>query len=91
MRRTVFKTAALAASILVAIAGYVRPGQSISVVDSLGRTVAVPENARRIISLEPEITRIIVALGAGERLVGGYRKCVPTYEGDPAAKVNIGG
>jgi iron complex transport system substrate-binding protein len=42
----------------------------IEVVDSLGRKVAVPGKIGRIISLEPEITRIIVALGAGERLVG---------------------
>jgi iron complex transport system substrate-binding protein len=40
------------------------------VVDSLRRTVAIPSKVERIISLEPEITRIIVALGAGERLVG---------------------
>lgn len=42
----------------------------VSVVDSLGREVAVPGTISRIISLEPEITRIIVALGAGKRLVG---------------------
>jgi iron complex transport system substrate-binding protein len=38
--------------------------------DSLGRTVTIPAKAERILSLQPEITRIIVALGAGERLVG---------------------
>jgi len=45
------------------------PGQSrglIEVVDSLRRTVAIPAKVERIISLEPEITRIIVALGAVE-------------------------
>jgi len=45
-------------------------GGPIKVVDSLGRTVVLPAKVERIISLEPEITRIIVALGAGERLVG---------------------
>jgi iron complex transport system substrate-binding protein len=40
------------------------------VTDSLGRKVAIPGRVLRIISLEPEITRIIVALGGGERLVG---------------------
>jgi len=57
--------------VLAAPAGL--PGQSrgpIEVVDSLRRTVAIPAKVERIISLEPEITRIIVALGAGERLVG---------------------
>lgn len=38
--------------------------------DSLGRTVTIPAKVERILSLQPEITRIIVALGAGERLVG---------------------
>jgi len=41
-----------------------------TVVDSLGRTVSIPERAERILSLQPEISRIIVALGAGEKLVG---------------------
>jgi iron complex transport system substrate-binding protein len=45
-------------------------GDSMRVVDSLGRTVVVPARVERIISLEPEITRIIVALGGGDRLVG---------------------
>jgi iron complex transport system substrate-binding protein len=40
------------------------------VIDNLGRTVVLPAKVERIISLEPEITRIIVALGAGKRLVG---------------------
>ncbi len=42
----------------------------LSITDSLGRNVSLPAQAKKIISLEPEITRIIVALGEGERLVG---------------------
>jgi iron complex transport system substrate-binding protein len=38
--------------------------------DSLSRTVAVPAKPERILSLQPEITRILVSLGAGGRLVG---------------------
>ncbi len=38
--------------------------------DSLKRRVAVPERINRILSLEPEITRIIIALGGGDKLVG---------------------
>ena len=44
--------------------------EPVIVKDSLGRQVAVPSAVRRVISLEPEITRLIVALGAGETLVG---------------------
>jgi iron complex transport system substrate-binding protein len=39
-------------------------------VDNLGRRVSVRETVDRVISLEPEITRIIVALGEGRKLVG---------------------
>lgn len=45
-------------------------GRGYEIVDSLGRKVAVPAKVERIISLEPETTRIIIALGAGDRLVG---------------------
>jgi iron complex transport system substrate-binding protein len=38
--------------------------------DSLGRNVVLPRHAEKILSLQPEITRIVAALGAGERLVG---------------------
>lgn len=61
---------ALAATVLVLCAAGAFAGQAVDVVDSLGRHVTVPRGVRRIISLEPEISRIIVALGEGERLVG---------------------
>jgi len=54
--------------LLVAISGQAQ--QPLIVKDSLGRQTEVPSVVRRVISLEPEITRIIVALGAGETLVG---------------------
>ena len=38
--------------------------------DDLGRTVALPARAERIVSIQPEISRMIISLGAGERLVG---------------------
>jgi iron complex transport system substrate-binding protein len=41
-----------------------------TIVDSLGRTIVLPQSVARIVSLQPEITRIVIALGAGERLVG---------------------
>jgi iron complex transport system substrate-binding protein len=44
--------------------------ESRRVVDSLGRSVRIPAHVRRVLSLQPEITRIIVALGAGPRLAG---------------------
>ena len=59
--------------LLLATAAAARGAQApapATLVDGLGRRVVLPPAAERIISLEPEITRIIVALGAGDRLVG---------------------
>jgi iron complex transport system substrate-binding protein len=55
-----------------AVYGDSRAGQSggIVVSDSLSRNITLPSSATRVLSLQPEITRIIVALGAGDRLVG---------------------
>jgi iron complex transport system substrate-binding protein len=67
------RVAAFLLAAVLAVTVLVRAGQTRSqaaVVDSLGRQVVFPAAVRRIISLEPEVTRIIVALGAGERLVG---------------------
>jgi iron complex transport system substrate-binding protein len=41
--------------------------------DDGGRTVTLPRAARRIVSLVPSATETILALGAGERLVGRTR------------------
>jgi iron complex transport system substrate-binding protein len=38
--------------------------------DNLDRSVSIPARVRRVLSLQPEITRLIVALGAGDSLVG---------------------
>lgn len=62
--------AGLAASPAPILAGDPAQAQPAAVTDSLGRRVDIPPRVRRIISLEPEITRIIVALGGGDRLVG---------------------
>jgi iron complex transport system substrate-binding protein len=64
---------AAALTSLVVLAGPCLRAQdrpTVVISDSLGRRVEMPGRARRIISLEPEITRIIVALGGGDRLVG---------------------
>jgi iron complex transport system substrate-binding protein len=42
----------------------------LTVRDDLGRTVSLPARVGRIVSIQPEITRMIVCLGGGDRLVG---------------------
>jgi len=42
----------------------------VSVVDDAGRTVTLAHPARRIVALIPAVTETVIALGAGERLVG---------------------
>jgi len=42
----------------------------ISVIDDLGRNVTIPENPERIISLSGDITEMLYAIGAGDRIVG---------------------
>jgi iron complex transport system substrate-binding protein len=64
---------ALVAAVWLAAGPALWSGQArgpVEIVDSLARKVTVPGRVDRVISLEPEVTRIIVALGAGEKLVG---------------------
>ena len=51
-----------------------------TVIDEVGRSVAVPLQVRRIVTLAPNLAEIIYALGAEDRLVG-----VSEYSDHPAA------
>ena len=46
-----------------------------NLIDALGRKVAVKANPQRIISLAPNVTEILFALGLGERVVGVTSYC----------------
>ncbi len=57
--------------------------------DGAGRQVTLPSLPGRIISLAPNVTEMIIALGAGDRIVGVSDFCrIP--EGSPAAE-RVGG
>jgi iron complex transport system substrate-binding protein len=43
---------------------------SFTVRDDLGRTVSIPRKVERIISLQPEASRILAALGCADKIVG---------------------
>jgi iron complex transport system substrate-binding protein len=56
---------------------------AVSVRDDLGNVVALPQPARRIVSLAPHVTELLYAAGAGARVVGA----VDYSDYPPAAKV----
>jgi iron complex transport system substrate-binding protein len=57
------------------------------VVDGAGRRVRVPQRPERIITLAPNLTEIIYAVGAGPRLVGNTTFCDYPPEAKQVAKV----
>lgn len=67
----------------------IRQSNNDTVVDDYGRTVVVPAQPQRVVSLSPAVTEIIFALGAQDLLVGRTDFCV--YP-DAAAEIpSIGG
>jgi len=56
--------------------------------DALGREVSVPAPPRRLISLAPNLTEILYALGLGERVVGVTNHC--NYPPEVTLKPKVG-
>ncbi len=58
------------------------------ITDELGRTVQVPEQPQRIVSLAPSITEILFALGAADRVAGVTSYC--DYPPEARQKPQVG-
>jgi iron complex transport system substrate-binding protein len=63
--------------------------QAIRVADDVGKTLVLAGPPKRIISLAPNITEILFALGLGDRVVGVTRYC--DYPPEARSKTKIGG
>jgi iron complex transport system substrate-binding protein len=59
------------------------------VTDEIGRTIRVPQNIRRIVSLAPSLTETIYALGLQDHLVGDTDYC--DFPPEAQLKTKVGG
>ncbi|MBN1940359.1 MAG: ABC transporter substrate-binding protein [Candidatus Aminicenantes bacterium] len=75
--------------ILLAAWGPVRPGQDSIVRDYRGREFRTDRAPKRVVSLAPNITEILFALGAGGQVAAVTRFC--DYPPEAAEKIRIGG
>lgn len=60
-----------------------------SFTDEAGRQVQVPSGVKRIVSLAPNLTEIVFALGQGDRLAGDTDFC--DYPSEASKKPHVGG
>ncbi|MEI7772640.1 MAG: cobalamin-binding protein [Chloroflexales bacterium] len=67
----------------------VPPTAAPTITDALGRQVAVPATAKRVISLAPSVTETLFAIGAGPQVVGDTKYC--NYPPEADALPEIGG
>ncbi|MBW2650635.1 MAG: cobalamin-binding protein [Deltaproteobacteria bacterium] len=80
---------ALAAALSLAILCLPAVADARTYVDKMGREISVPPSPRRIVSLAPNITETLFALGLDREIVGVTRFC--DYPQETASKRKVGG
>jgi iron complex transport system substrate-binding protein len=81
--------AAISLLVVFLLSPAVSSAQAIRITDDVGKAFALPGPPKRIISLAPNITEILFALGLGDRIVGVTRFC--DYPVEARTKEKIGG
>jgi iron complex transport system substrate-binding protein len=80
--------AAVCAASVILFGAASAPGADYTLIDQAGRSVTVPADPARIISLAPNITEILFAVGAGDKIVGVSE--YSNYPPDAAALPMVG-
>ena len=75
--------------IILLVSPALASAQAIRVADDVGKTLVLAGPPKRIISLAPNVTEILFALGLGDRVVGVTRYC--DYPPEARSKTKIGG
>jgi len=88
MIRRLLLIAACAALLLAAPASAHAAQAGRAVTDQTGRAVRVPARIERVVSLAPNVTEILYALGVEDRLVGVTQQC--NFPPAAAAKLKVG-
>jgi len=83
------RSTALIIAVALSMAAGAHAQSGVSFTDERGTVVRLPAKAGRVVSLSPELTEILFAVGAGDAVVGVTTYC--DYPAEAASRAKIGG